>query len=82
MHLFSYPSTVRTLLAAFLLLIVEVAQAQLADEWSRLRQCAHSIGVDSLCAQPDSACLNRYVTEIIYGRTPRRMNYQGVPAYH
>jgi len=70
---------IRTLLAAFLLLSTQFAQAQLADEWSRLRQYAHSIGVDSLCSQPDSACLSRYATEIVYGRTPRRMSYQGVP---
>ncbi|GAB2583827.1 L,D-transpeptidase family protein [Spirosoma areae] len=52
--------------------------AQMADDWSRLRQYAHAIGVDSLCAQPDSACVTRYFTQIVYGRTPRRMSYQGV----
>ena len=52
--------------------------AQHPDDWSRLRQHAHDVGVDSLCTQPDLACVTRYFTEIVYGRTPRRMNFLGV----
>lgn len=52
--------------------------AQLAGDWSRLRNYDHTIGVDSLCAQPDSACLSRYFAQIVYGETPRRVSYQGV----
>ena len=70
---------IRAVFAAFLLLGGYSAQAQLAVEWSRLRQHAHDIGVDSLCAQPDSACVTRYFNQIVYGRTPRRMRYQGLP---
>ncbi|GAB3742046.1 hypothetical protein GCM10028816_51280 [Spirosoma lituiforme] len=69
------------MLAAFLLLSTQFTYAQLADDWSRLRQYGQDIGVDSLCDRPDSACLTRYITEIVYGRTPRRMSYQGVPAF-
>ena len=69
----------RFLIVTLLLLISRAAEAQPADDWIRLRQHAHDIGVDSLCVQPDSACVSRYVTEIIYGHTPRRMRYQGVP---
>ncbi len=71
----------RVLVAAFLLLSGHAAKAQIADDWSRLRQHAHDVGVDSLCAQPDSACVTRYLMEIVYGRTPRRMSYQGVPVF-
>ncbi|SOD93405.1 L,D-transpeptidase family protein [Spirosoma fluviale] len=53
-------------------------KAQPAADWSRLRQYAASIGVDSLCNTPDPACLKRYFKEIIYGRVPRHMGYQGV----
>ncbi|GAB3643649.1 L,D-transpeptidase family protein [Spirosoma arcticum] len=67
------------LLVSLLYLTTRSVEAQMADDWSRLRQYAHAIGVDSLCAQPDSACLTRYFTQIIYGRTPRRMSYQGLP---
>ena len=66
-------------LVSLLFLLTRSADAQLADDWSRLRHYAQAIGVDSLCANPDSACLTRYFTQIIYGRTPRRMSYQGVP---
>ena len=62
-----------------LYLTTHVAGAQTADDWTRLRNYAHAIGVDSLCPQPDSACLTRYFTQIVYGRTPRRIAYQGVP---
>ena len=68
----------RVLLVFLLCLTTHTAGAQIAGDWSRLRNYAHSIGVDSLCAQPDSACLTRYFTQIIYGRTPRRMSYQGL----
>ncbi|CCH01782.1 ErfK/YbiS/YcfS/YnhG family protein [Fibrella aestuarina BUZ 2] len=69
----------RRSLAVFLLLLtVFPAVAQTPGDWVRLRQYAHSIGVDSLCAQPDAACLTRYFTQLVYGRTPRRMGYQGV----
>ena len=71
----------RTLFTALLLLSGYTAPAQLADNWARLRQYGQNIGVGSLCAQPDSACLTRYLTEIVYGRTPRRMSYQGVPVF-
>lgn len=69
----------RTGLTALLLLSVLLTHAQQPTDWLRLRQYAHDIGVDSLCAQPDSACISRYVAEIVYGHTPRRMRYQGVP---
>ena len=72
---------IRAVFVAFLLLGGYSAQAQLAVEWSRLRQHAHDIGVDSLCAQPDSACVTHYFNQIVYGRTPHRMRYQGVPAF-
>ena len=70
---------IRVFFAAFLLLSGYFAHAQVASEWLRLRQYAHDIGVDSLCAQPDSACVTRYFAQIVYGRTPRRMRYQGIP---
>ncbi|MCY7359435.1 MAG: hypothetical protein LH609_18665 [Rudanella sp.] len=70
----------RLLLVALLFLISRFADAQQGNDWIRLRQYAQDIGVDSLCAQPDSACVSRYFTEIVYGRTPRRMSYQGIPA--
>ena len=69
---------IRFLLILLALLTASIAQAQSADDWLRLRQYAQDIGVDSLCARPDSACVGRYFTEIVYGRTPRRMNYAGV----
>lgn len=69
----------RFLLVSLLCSITSSVDAQMADDWLRLRQYAHGIGIDSLCAQPDSACLTRYFTQIVYGRTPRRMAYQGVP---
>ena len=68
----------RFLPALLLYLTTLAANAQLADDWRKLRNQAHAIGVDSLCAQPDSACLTRYFTQIVYGRTPRRMSYRGV----
>lgn len=68
----------RFLLGLLLYLTTHTAGAQIADDWTKLRSYAHAIGVDSLCAQPDSACLTRYFTQIIYGRAPRRMSYQGL----
>lgn len=63
--LFAFPST----------------QAQNTESWNRLRNYGENIGVDSnFCAQPDTACLTRYFTEIAYGHTPRRMSYDGVTA--
>lgn len=73
------PLMYRFLLVSLLCLITHSVDAQMVGDWTRLRQYAHAIGVDSLCAQPDSACLTRYFTQIVYGRTPRRMGYQGVP---
>ena len=69
----------RFLPGLLLCLTTLTANAQIADDWRKLRDQAHSIGVDSLCPQPDPACLTRYFTQIIYGRTPRRMSYQGLP---
>ncbi|MBC7570211.1 MAG: L,D-transpeptidase family protein [Spirosoma sp.] len=72
----------RTLrLSAFLLLLLTApnVRAQPASDWSRLQNYASIIGIDSLCAQPDSVCLTRYFGEIIYGRPPARLSYRGVP---
>lgn len=69
----------RFLVLPLLLLTVSFGQAQTPGDWLRLRSYAHSIGVDSLCAEPDKACLKRYFTEVVYGHTPRRMGYQGIP---
>ncbi len=56
------------------------AHAQTAEAWERLRDYGEMLGVDSsLCARPDTDCLNRFFTEVVYGHTPRRMSYQGVP---
>lgn len=68
----------RFLLVSLLCLITDAINAQIANDWFRLRQYAQAIGVDSLCDQPDLACLTRYFTQIVYGQTPRRMSYQGV----
>ncbi|MDB5241040.1 MAG: ErfK/YbiS/YcfS/YnhG family protein [Spirosoma sp.] len=65
-------------LYCLLFLTTHTASAQIADDWTRFRNYAHAIGVDSLCAQPDPACLRRYFTQIIYGRVPRRISYQGI----
>ena len=65
----------------FLLLFLPIGftHAQpVPGDWVRLRQYATAIGVDSLCDQPDPACLHRYFTQIVYGRAPRRLGYQGV----
>ena len=57
-----------------------ISRAQTAEAWNRLRNYGEVIGVDSiLCATPDTSCLNRFFTEVVYGHTPRRMGYQGVP---
>ncbi|GAB4033796.1 L,D-transpeptidase family protein [Spirosoma jeollabukense] len=61
-----------------LFILPSFANAQRPDDWARLRNYATSIGVDSLCASPDPICLKRYFTQIIYGRVPLRMGYQGV----
>ena len=71
----------RFLFVSLLYLITYSVKAQATDDWQRLRQYAQAIGVDSLCAHPDSACLTRYFTQIVYGRVPRRMSYQGVSEY-
>ncbi|RYF78466.1 MAG: hypothetical protein EOO39_01370 [Cytophagaceae bacterium] len=55
------------------------ATAQTSDDWNRLRQYASMIGVDSLVTPPNMASLTRHFTEIVYGRTPRRMGFQNVP---
>ncbi len=68
----------RLLLFSFLLLTARFANAQTPADWSQLRFYAHSIGVDSLCPDPDAACLTRYFTQIVYGHMPRRMGSQGV----
>ncbi len=61
-------------------LMAVTAHAQTAEAWKRLRDYGEIIGVDStLCAQPDTICLNRFFTEVIYGHTPRRMSYVGAP---
>ncbi|ARK09820.1 L,D-transpeptidase family protein [Fibrella sp. ES10-3-2-2] len=54
------------------------AVAQTSDDWPRLQLYASLIGVDSLCNQPEAPCLTRYFTELVYGRTPRRMAAQTV----
>jgi len=68
----------RFLLLPILLLTTSLAQSQTPGDWARLRDYAHSSGVDSLCANPDSTCLTRYFTEIVYGHTPRRLGYRGL----
>ena len=67
------------LLGSLLYLTTPSVDAQIISDWSRLRTYAHAIGVDSLCPQLDSACVARYFTQIVYGRPPRRMSYQGLP---
>ncbi|WP_077922030.1 L,D-transpeptidase family protein [Spirosoma sp. 209] len=62
----------------WIILASGTARAQVAGDWLRLRQYGQTIGVDSLCAEPDEACLTRYFTQIVYGRRPRRLGYQGV----
>jgi len=69
----------RPYLLSFLFVLTHTAgYAQSTDDWNRLRQYAYSIGIDQLCDQPDKTCLTRYVTEIVYGHSPRRIGYQGV----
>lgn len=68
----------RRVLSILLLFSSIVVKAQGPDDWARLRQYATSIGVDSLCASPDPICLKRYFKQIIYGRVPYRIGYQGV----
>lgn len=74
---------IRTLsLVTLLLFLLAPVWGQTAELWNSLRRYGKLIGIDStLCAVPDSTCLNRYFTEIIYGHTPRRMGYQGVPEH-
>lgn len=69
----------RSLLVVLLFAGLSSAHAQAVGEWARLRQYACAIGVDSLCDQPDAGCLTQYFTQIVYGRVPRQMGYQGVP---
>ena len=71
----------RFLCIVSLLLPSSRAFAQQTDDWNRLRHYASVIGIDSLCATPDSTCLTRYFTEIVYGHKPRRMNFVGVPEH-
>jgi hypothetical protein len=72
----------RFLLVLFLPFALCTAQSQpVPADWSRLHQYATAIGVDSLCDQPDPACLHRYFTQVVYGRAPRRMGYQGVAEF-
>ncbi len=67
-------------LLILLLFTLLSARAQTPESWTSLREYGRLIGIDStLCALPDSTCLNGYFTEIVYGRAPRRMSYQGVP---
>ncbi|CCH53786.1 ErfK/YbiS/YcfS/YnhG family protein [Fibrisoma limi BUZ 3] len=54
------------------------AYAQTTGDWNRLRNYAYEIGIEIPCDQPDRTCLTRYVTEIVYGHSPRRISYQGV----
>ncbi len=68
------------LLLPLLVVTLSFARAQDSSDWIRLRHYAQAIGVDSLCAQPDSTCLTSYFTQIVYGHTPRRISYEGVPA--
>ncbi len=79
-----YPMTKRRLrteqLLILLLFTLVSARAQNFESWTALRQYGQLIGVDSaLCVLPDSTCLKGYFTEIVYGRAPRLMSYQGVP---
>jgi hypothetical protein len=72
----------RFLLILLLFMGARSARAQaVPNDWARLRQYATAIGVDSLCAQPDPDCLRRYFAQVVYGRAPRRMGYQGVPEF-
>ncbi|UFH57118.1 L,D-transpeptidase family protein [Spirosoma sp. KNUC1025] len=68
----------RTLTILFLLFPFLVI-AQTNDDWNRLRRYASDIGVDSLCPQPDAACLKAYFTQIVYGKPNQRLGYQGLP---
>lgn len=69
----------RFLFVALLFVAVLPVRAQVSGDWERLRQYAQAIGVDSLCGQPDAGCLTQYFTQVVYGRVPRQMGYQGVP---
>lgn len=67
-------------LVILLLFTLLSARAQTSESWTSLREYGRLIGIDStLCSLSDSTCLNGYFTEIIYGRAPRQMSYQGVP---
>ncbi|QDK77493.1 L,D-transpeptidase family protein [Spirosoma sp. KCTC 42546] len=70
-------SVLRNLIVLFLLLPL-LSTAQTSDDWTRLRQYGNEIGVDSLCPSPDVACLTTYFTQIVYGKPPRRISYQGL----
>jgi hypothetical protein len=69
------------LIVPLLLSLVSV-RAQTSEAWASLYNYGKSIGIDStLCALPDSSCLNRYFMEVLYGHVPRGMAYQGVPEH-
>lgn len=68
----------RFVLVLLLYFATQPVEAQRAGDWARLRNYAHAIGIDSLCTRPDSSCLTRYFIQIVYGRTPRRMSYEGL----
>lgn len=73
------PLMPRFFFALLLVLTSHTAWAQPADHWQRLRHYAQVIGVDSLCDSPNPSCLTRCFSQIIYGRRPTRLSYQGVP---
>lgn len=68
-----------TLFIPFLACTLRLACAQHSEDWSQLHQYAKRIGVDSLCTNPDSSCLAQYISRIVYGHTPDKTKYQGVP---
>jgi hypothetical protein len=69
---------------ALLCLLPVTVDAQSTADWERLRNYAQSIGavdapMSKLCPNPDSTCLTRYFTAVVYGHTPPHMSYMGVP---
>ncbi|AKD58120.1 L,D-transpeptidase family protein [Spirosoma radiotolerans] len=60
------------------LFIPAIANAQLEKDWVRLRQYASNIGVDERCTTPDPVCLKACFSQIVYGKSIRRMGYQDV----
>ncbi len=72
------------LLYSLLFLLSINVDAQSTTNWERLSNYAQSIGavdasMSKLCPNPDTICLTRYFTEVVYGHTPTHMSYQGVP---